>query len=219
MECVFYCPELIAEKQVEAILKSGKREKTRTQALSAKVFRKLSYRESTGGVICLFRTYKNQLSEFHFRNKHPLILVVDQVEKPGNLGAMCRTADAAAVDLIIVCDTSTDLFNPNVIRSSLGTVFTNKVVISGSELAASWLKQHKIPIFIADPTEGINYRQADFSHGAAVVMGAESTGISEFWRKQHDSSVRIPMYGKIDSMNVSVSAAIILFEARNQIKS
>jgi len=148
--------------------------------------------------------------------ENPLILVVEKVEKPGNLGALLRTADAAALDAVIVSDTSVDIYNPNVIRSSLGCLFTQQIALCNSEAATQWLRKNHIIIFAATPIGAQVYFKADYNQPCAIVVGSEAKGLSEAWLKYSDARVVIPMMGEIDSLNVSASAAVILFEAVRQ---
>jgi len=179
------------------------------------VFEKLAYRESAGGVIAVVETQKTLLSEID-PGSDPLILVLESVEKPGNLGAVFRTADAAGVTAILVCEPSTDIFNPNVIRASLGTVFTNRIATCTTTDAISWLKKNGIRSYAAALTGQTLYQEADYRQPSAIVMGSEAEGLSEAWLQQSDLLIRIPMRGKVDSLNVSTSAAILLFEAVRQ---
>ena len=146
----------------------------------------------------------------------PLIVVLESVEKPGNLGAVLRSADAARADAVIVCDPLTDLWNPNLIRASLGGIFTVPTVCASSEEAIAWLKAHGIRILTAQLQDSSWYYDIDMTVGTALVMGTESTGLTDAWRVAADAHIRIPMLGRLDSLNVSVSAAILLFEAVRQ---
>ena len=145
-------------------------------------------------------------------------MVVEHVEKPGNLGAILRSADAAGADPVVVCDALTDLWNPNLIRSSIGAVFTVPCVTCSSEECIAYLKERKIRILTAQLQDSEPYYDTDMKCGTAIVMGTEATGLTEVWRQVADAHIRIPMLGKLDSLNVSVSAAILLFEAVRQRK-
>jgi TrmH family RNA methyltransferase len=151
--------------------------------------------------------------------KKPLIIVLESVEKPGNLGAVLRSADAADADAVIVCDPLTDLYNPNLIRASLGAIFTRQVAAATSEEAIAWLRSHHIQILTAQLQDSSLYYDTDMTGPTAIVMGTESSGLTDIWRKAADARIRIPMLGRLDSLNVSVSAAILLFEALRQRKS
>ena len=183
--------------------------------VSKEVFDKIAVRENSGGVIVVAEMKAHRLEDLKL-SENPLILVLESVEKPGNLGALLRTADAAGVDAVIICDPQTDFYNPNVIRSSIGCVFTQPVASSTSVEAIDWLKRHHIKIFCAYLQSSQPYHQIDFKQRSAIVMGTESTGLTEEWVKSSDSNIIIPMFGKIDSMNVSTSAAVLVFEAVRQ---
>jgi RNA methyltransferase, TrmH family len=148
--------------------------------------------------------------------ENPLILVCESVEKPGNLGALLRTADAAKVDAVILCDPLSDLYNPNVIRSSVGCFFTQQVVVTSSDIALAWLQQKGISIFATALTASIPHWNASLNGPSAIIMGTEATGLSPTWLHGSTQNILIPMGGTIDSLNVSVAAAVVLFEARRQ---
>ena len=184
-------------------------------ACNAEVLQKISYR-STGSVLILVAKHFSQsLYELALPEK-PLILVVEAVEKPGNLGAMLRTADAVGVDAMIFCDLSTEIVNPTVIRASLGTLFTVPWVQAEGPLVQAFLEERKIPIYVSDLEGAVSYLTPDYAQGCALVMGTEATGITDAWRQCATERIKIPMAGAIDSMNVSVAAAILLFEAARQ---
>ena len=151
-------------------------------------------------------------------HKNPLIVVLESVEKPGNLGAILRTAEAANVDAVIVCDPLTDLYNPNLIRASIGGVFSVPVAVCTSKECIAFLKEHKVRILTAQLQDAYDYYDYDMRQATAIVMGTESTGLSQQWRDAADVHIRIPMLGRLDSLNVSVSAAILMYEAVRQRK-
>lgn len=183
--------------------------------MSLNVYQKLAYRGSTEGVIALAEPKIQQLIDLKLRN-NPLIIILESVEKPGNLGAILRTADAANVDAVIVCDPLTDIYNPNAIRSSVGCVFTNQVVACSSDEAIQWLKNNNIKSFAAALTAKDFYHDTDFNGPSAIVMGTEADGLTEKWLNNADEQIIIPMSGEIDSLNVSTSTAILVFEAMRQ---
>ena len=183
--------------------------------LPESLYRKVAYRDSTEGVIAEVE-YKSLGLEDLALGDNPLIVVLEAVEKPGNLGAVLRSADAAGADAVIVCDPLTDLYNPNLIRASVGAVFTVPTVVASSEELIPWLKERGIRILTAQLQDSSLYYDYDMKGGTALVMGTESTGLSERWRQAADAHIRIPMLGRLDSLNVSVSAAILLFEAVRQ---
>ena len=183
--------------------------------VSPEVYEKIAYRGSTEGVIAEVRTREMHLEDLDLK-ENPLIMVLESVEKPGNLGAVLRSADAAGADAVIVCDPLTDLYNPNLIRASLGGIFSVPTVACSSEEAIEWLKSNGIRILTAQLQDSSFYYDTDMKCGTAIVMGTESTGLTDIWRKAADSHILIPMLGRLDSLNVSASAAILLFEAVRQ---
>lgn len=185
--------------------------------VTPQVYEKMAYRGSTEGLLAVVRSRQKSLGDLHLSD-NPLIVVLERVEKPGNLGAVLRSADAAQADAVIVCDPLTDLYNPNLIRSSIGAIFTVPCVACTSEECISFLKSHGISILTAQLQDSRLYYDTDMSRGTAIVMGTESTGLTDTWRRAADAHIRIPMLGRLDSLNVSVSAAILLFEAVRQRK-
>ena len=205
IDSVFYCPDffsgqIAAEKKFE---------------VSRPVYEKIAMRESTEGVIAEVRTKERRLEELALPER-PLVVVLESVEKPGNLGAVLRSADAAGVDAVLFCDPLTDLWNPNLIRASIGAVFTVPCVACSSAEAIAFLKARGIRILTAQLQDSSLYYDCDMTVGTALVMGTESTGLTDAWREAADAHIRIPMLGRLDSLNVSVSAAILLFEAVRQ---
>jgi len=179
-------------------------------------FARIAYREGSDGLMAVAVPRNLELNQLKL-SSNPLILILESVEKPGNLGAIMRTADAAGIDAVIVCDPLTDIYNPNAIRSAVGCIFTRQVVISTSKEAIDWLKVNKIKIFAATLTErALTYHQIDFCGPTAIVMGTEATGLSKDWLVNSDYQIIIPMKGIADSMNVSTSAAVLIFEAIRQ---
>ena len=183
--------------------------------VSREVYDKVAYRGGTEGVIAEMKSRERRLEDLDLP-RNPLIMVLEAVEKPGNLGAVLRSADAAGADAVIICDPLTDLYNPNLIRASIGAVFTVPVAVCTSEEAIAWLKSHGIRILTAQLQDSSLYYDCDMRCGTALVMGTESTGLTAQWREAADAHIRIPMLGELDSLNVSVSAAILLFEAVRQ---
>ena len=179
------------------------------------LYRKAAYRESTEGIIAEVECRESHLEDLKL-SEHPLVVVLESVEKPGNLGAVLRSADAARADAVIICDPLTDLWNPNLIRASLGGIFTVPTVCATSEETIAWLHARGIRILTAQLQDSSWYYDTDMTGGTALVMGTESTGLTDVWRRAADAHIRIPMLGRLDSLNVSVSAAILLFEAVRQ---
>jgi len=186
--------------------------------VSPQVYEKMAYRGSTEGVIAVVREKQLSLDDLRL-SSNPLVIVLERVEKPGNLGAVLRSADAAKADAVIICDPLTDLYNPNLIRSSIGAVFSVPCVACSSEACIDFLQARGIQILTAQLQDSSLYYDTDMRRGTAIVMGTESTGLTDQWRQAADAHIRIPMLGKLDSLNVSVSAAILLFEAVRQRQS
>lgn len=208
---IFYCEEIINKSESLDLLSNDKL----LIPVSKEVFDKIAIRESTGGILAVAEQKPHRLEEIRL-SKNPLILVLEAVEKPGNLGAILRTADAAGVDAVIICDPQTDFYNPNVIRSSVGCVFTTQIASATSEETITWLTKHGIKIFCTYLKASKPYHETDFTQPAAIVMGTEAIGLSESWVQNSTANIIIPMQGKIDSMNVSNAAAVVVFEAMRQ---
>jgi len=208
---LWFCPELGTD---QPRMDANKHECFRC---SRAVFEKISYREGPDGVLAVGPLVGKTLAELKL-SKNPLVLVAEGLEKPGNLGALLRTADGAGADAVIVCDSATDLNNPNVIRASIGTLFYLPVAEATSEEAVAFLKGKGIKVLSAVPDAAAVYTGVDLKGPVAIVVGAEDTGLSDAWKNAADLNVKIPMLGKNDSLNVSVSAAILLYEAVRQRK-
>ena len=186
--------------------------------VSPQLYERIAYRGSTEGVVALIREKRLTLSDLDLTGS-PLIVVLESVEKPGNLGDILRSADAAGATAVVVCDPLTDLNNPNLIRASIGARFTVPCVATTSQECIAWLQQHGISILTAQLQDSCPYYQTDMRRPTAIVMGTESTGLTQAWREAATAHIRIPMLGRLDSLNVSVSAAILLFEAVRQRQS
>lgn len=213
IEQLFICPDILSEAEVEKLFSGYK-----CTAISTQVYEKLTYRSSTEGILALAQCKNHALSGVEFQKAHPLVLVAEAPEKPGNIGALLRTADAAGVDAVYIANPKTDLYNPNIIRSSVGTVFTIPIFMGSSEEIRSHLQQQGFAIYCAALTASQPYDQVSYKGRTAIVVGTEDTGLSPTWLKASTQNIIIPMQGKIDSMNVSVSAAILIFEAVRQRK-
>lgn len=222
---LFVCREIIPAEDLDRIISkaeemlrqaedSPSREISVMEVTSA-LYDKIAYRGGTEGIIAEMEWKERTLGSLALGEK-PLIAVLESVEKPGNLGAVLRSADAAGADAVIVCDPLTDLYNPNLIRASIGAVFTTQVVTATSEEAITWLKRKGIRILTAQLQDSQWYYDTDMTGGTAIIMGTESTGLTSIWREAANAHIRIPMLGRLDSLNVSVSAAILLYEAVRQ---
>jgi len=208
LHSVFVCPQLLngnPPSYPEAM----------SYEVTPEVYEKMAYRGGTEGIIALVKAKHPTLQDLKLQ-ENPLLVVLERVEKPGNLGAVLRSADAAGADAVIICDPLTDLYNPNLIRSSIGAVFTVPCVACSSEECIKFLKERHIQILTAQLQDSHLYYETDMTQGTALVMGTESTGLTDSWRQAADAHIRIPMLGRLDSLNVSVSAAILLFEAVRQ---
>lgn len=179
------------------------------------VYSKIAYRENTEGVVAIFQQKSHALNQLAFK-ENALVLVAEGIEKPGNIGAMLRTSDAAGVDAVIIADAKTDLYNPNIIRSSLGGVFTNQIAIGSTEEVKNYLNANHIKIFSATLQNSNNYLSEQYTSSCALVVGSEAKGVSDLWREKDCQAINIPMNGQLDSMNVSVAAAILIYEAKRQ---
>lgn len=183
--------------------------------ISKEVFSKIAYRENSDGYIAVLQPNYFSLENLNLP-QNPFIIILESVEKPGNLGAILRTADAANIDALIVCDPKTDIYNPNAIRSSIGCVFSVPIVTSTSQEVFEWLKNKRINSYAAALTATKEYTEINFKESSAIIMGTEATGLTPFWLENADEQIKIPMLGKIDSLNVSTSTAILTFEALRQ---
>lgn len=213
MVTVFFCPEIVPVEEVVAIVGD-------VQLLipvDRSVFAKIAYRDSTEGITAVLKQKDHILDQIQL-TKNPLVLILEGVEKPGNLGAILRTADAANIDAVILCDTKTDFYNPNVIRSSVGCLFTVQTASGSTEDVIKWLGDNGVQILVTDLQGSVPYYETNYCSPTAIVLGTESVGISDRWRDAANARIIIPMRGKIDSMNVSNAAAVITFEALRQRK-
>ncbi len=211
-EQIIICPEIYTEDSFSIELKDACEE---IIEVTKAVYEKIAYRKSTEGIMGIAKYKSHSLQDIKLSN-NPLILVAEGIEKPGNLGALLRTADAAKVDAVFLADGKCDLYNPNVIRSSIGCVFTNQIVAGSTEELIDFLNQNNISIYAATLQNSNTYTKENYSYPTAIAVGSEANGISKPWRETSRKNINIPMQGIIDSMNVSVSAAILIFEAKRQ---
>lgn len=212
LETVLFLPEIISEKELNNIVASSAVEKIE---ISKDVYQKIAYRDSTEGIIAVAKSKSLQLSDLKLK-ENPLILVLESIEKPGNIGAMLRTADAANIDAVIIANPKSDIYNSNNIRSSVGCVFTNQIAVCTTDEAITFLKEKNINIYSATLQNSNEYHKENYTSATALVVGTEATGVSQTFRDISTQNIIIPMQGEIDSMNVSVAAAILLFEAKRQ---
>lgn len=190
-------------------------EKPQSALVFRDIFDKLSYRGATSSAIAIAESKTHQLQNLQLR-ENPLVIVVDGIEKPGNLGAILRTADATGVDAVICCDMGTDVYNPNVIRSSVGCSFSVPIAIAEREKALEWLQNQEINVFTTSLKASVPYTQVNLRVATAIVLGTEATGVDPLWENNSKANIILPMLGKNDSLNVSNTAAVVLYEAVRQ---
>ena len=218
---LFICRDILSDKDFDKILGAIKENFCDSTypivEISQQLYDKVAYRGGTEGIIAEMHCKDLSLEGLKMK-ENPLVVILESVEKPGNLGAVLRSADASGVDAVIVCDPLTDMYNPNLIRSSIGAIFTVPVATASSEDTIAWLKSKGIKIYTAQLQDSEWYYDTDMKGGTAIVMGTEATGLTNIWRKAADAHIKIPMLGRLDSLNVSVSAAILMYEAVRQRK-
>jgi len=211
LETILFLPELISKDQITKLINGT----IELIEINKEVYQKLAYRDTTEGIIAIAKTKSLSLSDLKLP-ENPLILVMESIEKPGNIGAMLRTSDAANIDAVIIANPKTDLYNPNIVRSSVGCLFTNQIAMGTSEEIIQFLKNKNITIFGATLQNSNFYHTQNYTTPTALVVGTEATGLTQIWRDNASQNIIIPMQGEIDSMNVSVASAILLFEAKRQ---
>lgn len=211
IETLLFLPELISNDYLSKLSKN----QIDLIEINKEVYQKLAYRDTTEGILAVAKTKSLALSDLKLP-ENPLILVMESIEKPGNIGAMLRTCDAAKIDAVILANSKTDLYNPNIVRSSVGCLFTNQIATATTEETITFLKEKNIAIFGATLQNSNSYHTQDYTIPSALVVGTEATGLTQPWRDNATQNIIIPMQGEIDSMNVSVAAAILLFEAKRQ---
>lgn len=219
LQTLFYCTDLFLGINEEDLIAQVRKQGAEVLSCDRKVFDKLSYRDRPDGLIAIARQMQHQLTDLIARiagKKDPFIVIAEAIEKPGNLGTILRSADAAGVDGVIVCDRCTDIYNPNVVRASVGTLFTLPVVEASSAETFLWLKERNIRVVAATPSAQQLFTDADFKGGIAVAVGTEQLGLSEIWMEAADIQVRIPMCGAADSLNVATAATLIMYEVLRQ---
>jgi TrmH family RNA methyltransferase len=213
---VYYSPEWFLGENESALLKRAGDSGARLVEMSKDSFAKVAYRERPDGLLAVAPQWRRTLAELGTGVRDPFLLVVEAIEKPGNLGTLLRAADAAGCDAVIVCDPVTDLFNPNVVRASTGVLFSVPCVVEEAPAVLAWLRGRGIRAVATTPAAAVLHSEADLRGPLAVVMGSEQYGLSEFWLKNADLAVRIPMAGQADSLNVAMAATVTLFEAVRQ---
>ncbi len=212
---IYYCPDLFLGENEASLIERAVDGGAEGVELSSEAFRKVSYRDRPEGLLGLADQFPATLDQLE-PSSNPLILVVESIEKPGNLGTMLRTADAAGVDAVIVCEPTTDPFNPNVVRASLGCLFLVPLAVSSTPDALRWLTEHEIATFATTPGATALHWQTDLSGPAAIAVGSEQYGLTETWLREAGMQIRIPMGGQVDSLNAAMAAGVVLFEAVRQ---
>jgi RNA methyltransferase, TrmH family len=210
IETLLFYPEICSEIEARKLARNAE-----LIEINKDVFQKLSYRETTEGILAVAKSKSLQLSDLKL-SATPLILVAEAPEKPGNIGALLRTADAANLDAVIIANPKSDLYNPNIVRSSVGCLFTNQIATASTAEIIAFLKEKNINFYCATLQNSTSYHTQDFTKPTALVVGTEATGLTQEWRDAATRNIIIPMQGEIDSMNVSVAAAILIFEAKRQ---
>lgn len=212
LKMVLFCEGVITLDKLQEFIT----DQTEVISVSKEVYQKVAYRDTTEGIIAVVQTKEFLLENIQFSTSTPLILVAESPEKPGNIGALLRTADAANIAAVFIANPKTDLFNPNIIRSSVGCLFTNQIATGTSEEIIQFLQEKDIAIYATTLQNSNEYHKEDYTKATAIVVGTEATGLTEAFREAATQNINIPMQGAIDSMNVSVAAAIVLFEAKRQ---
>lgn len=210
IETILFLPEICTEKEASQLAPNAE-----LIEINKEVFQKLAYRDTTEGILAVAKTKSTLLSDLQL-SKNPLILVAEAPEKPGNIGALLRTADAANLDAVIIANPKSDLYNPNIVRSSVGCLFTNQIATGTTAEIITFLKEKKINFYCATLQNSNSYHLENYTTPTALVVGTEATGLTQEWRDAATQNIIIPMQGEIDSMNVSVAAAILIFEAKRQ---
>lgn len=209
---ILFCEDVIAFEEMQGF----ENDQTEMIIVSKEVYQKIAYRDTTEGLIAIAQSKTNYLKDIVFNTTTPLVLVAESPEKPGNIGALLRTADAANIDAVLIANPKTDLYNPNIIRSSVGCLFTNQIGTGTTDEIIDFLQEKNIDIYATTLQNSNEYHKENYTKGSAIVVGTEATGLTKEFREAATQNINIPMQGQIDSMNVSVAAAIVLFEAKRQ---
>jgi TrmH family RNA methyltransferase len=222
IETLFICPKLFLGSNENALIEQIRKSGAVVILCNEQVFQKLSYRDRPDGLVAIAVQMQQSLKELIAKlaqKKDPFLIIAEAIEKPGNLGTILRSADAAGVDAVIVCDRCTDIYNPNVVRASVGTLFTIPVIEATSTDTLQWLREKKIKVMAATPSATEEFTKTDLTGGVAIAVGTEQLGLTEQWMQAADLKVRIPMHGVADSLNVATATTLLLYEAVRQRKS
>ncbi len=212
---LYFCSSIISHEEVLSITATISTP-VELFEITSEIYQKLAYRTTTEGIIAVVTSKNLDIKNFTLPTNNPLILVAEAPEKPGNIGALLRTADAAQLDAVLIANPKTDIYNPNIIRSSVGCIFTNKVATGSTTDIIHFLKKNMLNIYGASLQASVNYHTQDYTKPSAIIVGTEATGLSQEFLKNTTQNIKIPMSGVIDSMNVSVAAGVLIFEAKRQ---
>ncbi|MDN3506981.1 MAG: RNA methyltransferase [Simkaniaceae bacterium] len=218
VEKVFFCPELFLGENEDALIKEIVSQGAAAYICTKDVFGKMSYRDRPDGLIAVAKQMQVTLSSLE-KKENPLYVVAEGIEKPGNLGSIMRSADGVGADGVIVCDRCTDIYNPNVVRASVGTLFTLPVVEATGDEVLTWLKENQISIVATSPAATVSFTETQMQGATAIVVGTEQLGLTERWLASADHKVSIPMRGTADSLNVATATTLLLYEVLRQRKA
>ncbi|KAG6558911.1 23S rRNA (uridine(2479)-2'-O)-methyltransferase [Candidatus Rhabdochlamydia oedothoracis] len=214
---LFICPTLFLGINEKTLIEQIEQDQAFIYHCSESVFKKISYRDRPDGLVAIAEQMHYPLHSISF-SPIAFVVIAEAIEKPGNLGTILRSADAAGVDAVMICDRCTDIYNPNVVRASVGTLFTTSVIEATSQEVLSLMREHKIKVVAATPSASQDFTQLDLTGPVAIAVGTEQLGLSDFWMKQADICVRIPMHGIADSLNVATATTLLLYEVVRQRK-
>lgn len=215
IQLLLICPDLYLGENEDALIEVIRKKGAEIYECPAFLFEKLSYRDRPDGLLAIAKQMRMSLDQLQLK-ENPFLLIAERIEKPGNLGSILRSADASGADAVIVCDRCTDIYNPNVVRASVGTLFTLPVIEAGSQETLEWLRHNQIKTAAATPAAKIEFTEADFTGPLAIVVGTEQLGLSKLWMDSADIQVRIPMKGAADSLNVAAATTLLLYEVLRQ---
>ena len=209
---LLFCEDIFPESEIQNFITDSEE----IIKISKEIFERIAYRTSTQGLLAIAKAKRLSLKDIVLKKEKPLLLVAEAPEKPGNIGALLRTADAANINAVLIANPKTDMYNPNIIRSSVGCIFTNQIAMGTTKEIIDFLNKNNISIYCAALTASKLYHRINFTKASAIVVGTEAIGLSDEWLNNSTQNIIIPMQGEIDSLNVSVSAAIVIFEAKRQ---
>lgn len=215
LESLLICPAYFLGENEGALIELAEERGTDIKEIGRDAFFKISYRDRPDGLLAIARPMNRQLTDIKL-SQQPLVVVIESIEKPGNLGTILRSSDAVGADAVIVCDPVTDIYNPNVVRASIGTLFTRPIVQAGVDETIAWLREHEFSIVATSPDAAANYTDTTLTDNIAIVMGSEQYGLSDRWSKEADRKISIPMRGLADSLNVAMATTLVLYEVLRQ---